>query len=74
MALGSSGTREQPCDMHDTCAARNGRHEAAHLPESPLLYRRRTVPQEVAPFRVGGGCPGVFGPYPSAGLDEWREF
>jgi hypothetical protein len=34
----------------------------------------QTSPQEVAPFRVGGGCPGVFGPYPSAGLDEWREF
>jgi len=28
------------------------------------------VPQELAPFRICGGCPGVFGPNPSAGLDE----
>ena len=34
------------------------------------MPERRSVPQELAPFRVGGGCPGVFGPNPSAGLDE----
>jgi hypothetical protein len=29
--------------------------------------------QELAPFRVCGGCPGVFGPNPSAGLDECAD-
>jgi hypothetical protein len=27
----------------------------------------------VAPFRICGGCPGVFGPNPSAGLDECAD-
>ena len=31
------------------------------------------IPQELAPFRVCGGCPGVFGPNPSAGLDECAD-
>jgi hypothetical protein len=33
-------------------------------------HQLANIPQELAPFRVGGGCPGVFGPNPSAGLDE----
>jgi hypothetical protein len=39
----------------------------------PLIYRWTILrpPQELAPCRfVSGGCPGVFGPEPSAGLDE----
>jgi len=31
------------------------------------------LPAGVGTFPLGGGCPGVFGPNPSAGLDEWAN-
>jgi len=55
-------------ELHGTPTTPAWGEEAAHLPV-PAFFRRM-VPQELAPFRVCGGCPGFAGPYPSAGLDE----
>src|SRR6185369_4464563 len=60
-------------DMHGTPTTPGWGEEAAHLPDSSAPRWRNLNPQELAPFRVCGGCPGFTGPYPSAGLDEWAN-
>jgi hypothetical protein len=57
--------------LHGTGAPGTGA-SAAHLSNRPPGGVHDS--QELAPFRVGGGCPGVFGPNPSAGLDECAGF
>src|SRR5580700_3612003 len=69
--LQSTRILRRACRVHPPPhLVRRGATLTAHLPARLEAGRRSWHLSELVGL---GGCPGVEGPYPSAGLDEWRK-